>query len=159
MPWVYAIVGLVIGVISGVILCRFTTPQYKNQKNVQKDLETAKFALEQQRQELSDHFAQTAEMLDTLGKDYTKLYQHMSTTASELLPNLPEQDNPFIKKVAQHNADTPSVDTDLKTDNGKNKEASIDNPPKDYVNGATGLFTDKKPEIIKEPELVTAKAS
>ena len=43
---------------------------------MQKELEAAKFELEQQRQELVDHFAQTAEMLDTLGKDYTKLYQH-----------------------------------------------------------------------------------
>lgn len=61
-----------------MLIARLTTPQYKTQKNLQKELESAKFTLEQQRQELSDHFAQTAEMLDTLGKDYTKLYQHMA---------------------------------------------------------------------------------
>ena len=55
---------------------------------MQKDLESAKFELEQQKQDLVDHFAQTAEMLDSLGKEYTKLYQHMAKTSSELLPNL-----------------------------------------------------------------------
>ncbi|TON09838.1 hypothetical protein CGH64_23685, partial [Vibrio parahaemolyticus] len=85
MPWIYAIVGLLVGTIVGVVISRLTTPEYKKQKSVQKELEAAKFELEQQRQELVDHFAQTAEMLDTLGKDYTKLYQHMAKTSSELL--------------------------------------------------------------------------
>ncbi len=151
MPWIYAIVGLLVGAILGIVISRLTTPQYKKQKTIQKDLESAKFALEQQRQELSDHFAQTAEMLDTLGKDYTKLYQHMAKTSSELLPNLPEQDNPFIKKIAEHNVDT-------------SHDASSEEPPKDYVNGATGLLREEKKEVIDaphavSPDPVTAKAS
>lgn len=68
MPWIYAIAGLLVGIAVGMLIARLTTPQYKTQKNLQKELESAKFTLEQQRQELSDHFAQTAEMLDTLGK-------------------------------------------------------------------------------------------
>lgn len=101
MPWIYAIAGLLVGIAVGMLIARLTTPQYKTQKNLQKELESAKFTLEQQRQELSDHFAQTAEMLDTLGKDYTKLYQHMAKTATDLIPNLPEQDNPFSKLAQQ----------------------------------------------------------
>lgn len=153
MPWIYAIVGLLVGAILGIIISRLTTPQYKKQKTLQKDLESAKFALEQQRQELSDHFAQTAEMLDTLGKDYTKLYQHMAKTSTELMPNLPEQDNPFVKKIAEHNVET--IDAN----------AEIEHPPKDYVNGATGLLTEEKKEVVEAPEAVgqepvtTAKAS
>ncbi|MGB5803777.1 MAG: DUF1043 family protein, partial [Vibrio anguillarum] len=80
MPWIYAIVGLLVGAVLGMVISRLTTPQYKNQKSLQKELDNAKFSLEQQRQELSDHFAQAAEILDTLGKDYTKLYQHMAKT-------------------------------------------------------------------------------
>ncbi|MCW8347973.1 DUF1043 family protein [Vibrio sp. ZSDZ65] len=151
MPWIYAVVGLLVGAILGIVISRLTTPQYKKQKTIQKDLESAKFALEQQRQELSDHFAQSAEMLDTLGKDYTKLYQHMAKTSAELLPNLPEQDNPFVKKVAEHNVES-AVDSD------------IDEQPKDYANGATGLLRGEQKQVIESPELVasepvTAKAS
>ncbi|MBW3697149.1 DUF1043 family protein [Vibrio sp. T187] len=147
MPWMYAIVGLLVGAILGVVIARLTKPEYKNQKSVQKELDSAKFALEQQRQELADHFAQTAEMLDTLGKDYTKLYQHMEKTTSELLPNLPEQDNPFVKTAAQHSEKADDTVT------------TISQPPKDYANGSTGLFTEKEKEIIEAPEAVTAKAS
>lgn len=128
MPWIYAIVGLLVGTIVGVVISRLTTPEYKKQKSVQKELEAAKFELEQQRQELVDHFAQTAEMLDTLGKDYTKLYQHMAKTSSELLPNLPEQDNPFDKKTAMYSEQI------------KEDQPEVNEQPKDYANGATGLF-------------------
>ncbi|EHR6440747.1 DUF1043 family protein [Vibrio parahaemolyticus] len=147
MPWIYAIVGLLVGTIVGVVISRLTTPEYKKQKSVQKELEAAKFELEQQRQELVDHFAQTAEMLDTLGKDYTKLYQHMAKTSSELLPNLPEQDNPFDKKTA------------MSSEQIKEDQLEVNEQPKDYANGATGLLKDQEKEIINAPDVVTAKAS
>ncbi len=143
MPWIYAIVGLLVGAIVGIVISRLTTPQYKKQKETQKELESARFSLEQQRQELADHFAQTAEMLDVLGKDYTKLYQHMAKTSSELLPNLPEQDNPFIKRITQQNDDTPVSESDLQ--------------PKDYAKGATGLLREEEKEIIKAPQIVEAE--
>jgi len=138
---------LLVGTIVGVVISRLTTPEYKKQKSVQKELEAAKFELEQQRQELVDHFAQTAEMLDTLGKDYTKLYQHMAKTSSELLPNLPEQDNPFDKKTA------------MSSDKVEEDQSDVNEQPKDYANGATGLLKDQEKEIIDAPEAVTAKAS
>ncbi|WP_025591770.1 Z-ring associated protein ZapG [Vibrio parahaemolyticus] len=147
MPWIYAIVGLLVGTIVGVVISRLTTPEYKKQKSVQKELEAAKFELEQQRQELVDHFAQTAEMLDTLGKDYTKLYQHMAKTSSELLPNLPEQDNPFDKKTA------------MSSEQIKEDQPEVNEQPKDYANGATGLLKDQEKEIINAPDVVKAKAS
>ena len=147
MPWIYAIVGLLVGTIVGVVISRLTTPEYKKQKSVHKELEAAKFQLEQQRQELVDHFAQTAEMLDTLGKDYTKLYQHMAKTSAELLPNLPEQDNPFDKKTA------------MSTDVAEEQQEDANEQPKDYANGATGPLKDQEKEVIEAPELVAAKAS
>ncbi len=147
MPWIYAVAGLLVGTIVGVVVSRLTTPGYKKQKSVQKELESAKFELEQQRQDLVDHFAQTAEILDTLGKDYTKLYQHMAKTSSELLPNLPEQDNPFDKKTA------------MSSEQIEEDQADANEQPKDYANGATGLLKDQEKEIINAPDVVTAKAS
>lgn len=149
MPWMYAIVGLLVGLVVGVVVSRLTTPEYKKQKNIKKELDAAKYELEQQRQELIDHFSQTAELLDTLGKDYSKLYQHMAKTSSELLPNLPAQDNPFDKLplAAKENEDNPSA------------ADALTEQPKDYANGATGLFNDQKKVILDAPEAITAKAS
>lgn len=146
MPWIYAIAGLLVGIVVGMLIARVTTPQYKTQKKLQKELESTKFTLEQQRQELSDHFAQTAEMLDGLGKDYSKICQHMAKTASDLIPNLPEQDNPFNKLAAQSKEESkPSEEWDQ--------------PPKDYALGATGLLRNEEKAIIRSADLVNAKAS
>ncbi|KDO15014.1 membrane protein [Vibrio metoecus] len=146
MPWIYAIAGLLVGIAVGMLIARLTTPQYKTQKNLQKELESTKFTLEQQRQELSDHFAQTAEMLDTLGKDYTKLYQHMAKTATDLIPNLPEQDNPFSKLAQQKESENKQPE-------------ELEQPPKDYALGATGLLRGEEKAIIRSADLVNAKAS
>ncbi|WP_194436279.1 Z-ring associated protein ZapG [Vibrio fluminensis] len=139
MPWIYALVGVLVGAVIGFAISRFTAPDYKKQKKLYKDLETAKFELEQQKQELTDHFAQSAEMLDSLGKEYTKLYQHMAKTSSELLPNIPEQDNPFAQKVAQQK-------------NASSADQSLEDAPKDYANGATGLLREEKKEYVDAPE-------
>ncbi|MDW6001761.1 Z-ring associated protein ZapG [Vibrio mangrovi] len=149
MPWIYTIVGLLIGCVVGVVIARLTTPQYKNQKSLQKDLDSAKFALEQQRQELMDHFAQTAEMLDIIGKDYTKLYQHLAKTSSELVPNLPEQDNPFIKTIVKHK------EPDTESQNAQNQNF----PPKDYALGASGMLRDEEKPIIHSKDIVNAQVS
>ncbi|KHT49075.1 Z-ring associated protein ZapG [Vibrio sinaloensis] len=151
MPWIYALVGLLVGTLLGVIVSRLTTPGYKKQKSTQKELETAKFELEQQKQDLADHFAQTADMLDSLGKEYTKLYQHMTNTSSELLPNIPVQDNPFNKKVAEQSK--PELVVNEETDESPNEA------PKDYASGATGLLKEEKKEILDSEQVVTAKAS
>lgn len=153
MPWIYALVGLLAGLILGVAISRLTTPSYKKQKNVQKDLESAKFELEQQKQDLADHFAQSAEMLDSLGKEYTKLYQHMAKTSSELLPNIPEQDNPFVKKITQQ-ADSQSEGSHQAAD-----VAPLNEAPKDYASGSTGLLKEEKKEILDSQDVVSAKAS
>ncbi|KJY82214.1 membrane protein [Vibrio galatheae] len=152
MPWIYALVGLLIGAVLGVVISRLTTPGYKKQKSVQKDLENAKFELEQQKQDLADHFAQTAEMLDSLGKEYTKLYQQMAKTSSELLPNIPDQDNPFVKKITQKSTDESEIHHDIDL-------APLSEAPKDYASGSTGLLKEQKKEILDSQDVVSAKAS
>lgn len=145
MPWIYGLVGLLVGAIIGIIIARIKTPQYKKHKQMQKALDSAKFELEQQRQELADHFAQTAELLDVLGKDYTKLYQHMAKTSQELLPAQPDQDNPFARLTSGEEQPTEPV--------SRNRD---DVEPKDYVKGSTGLLKTEEKEIIEAPEAVKA---
>ncbi len=157
MPWIYAIIGLLVGCVVGVVVSRITTPQNKNQKTLQKELDSTKFALEQQRQELADHFAQTAEMLDTIGKDYTKLYQHLAKTSQELIPNLPEQDNPFVKTAAKHNKS--SVTPIAHNHDISEPDSEDEHQPKDYANGATGLLKNEEIQIINSKEMVNVQAN
>ncbi|MFH0257497.1 Z-ring associated protein ZapG [Vibrio rumoiensis] len=143
MAFLYAAVGLVIGLIIGIIIARVMTPEYKKHKQLQKELETAKFELEQHRQDLSDHFSNSAEMLDTLGKNYTKLYQHMAQTSSDLLPNIPKQDNPFVTQTAE---------APLESEERKPEETP-EIQPKDYANGSTGLLKDQPKTYVESPTM------
>lgn len=143
----YAGIGLVIGLILGVVIARLMTPEYKKHKQVQKDLEKAKFELEQNRQELIDHFQNSANLLDDLGKSYTKLYQHLQKTSSELLPNLPQQDNPFIE-----------ARLDMIEDEADEKIVEVQGePPRDYAQGSSGVFHDKPVETKDKKDDATKK--
>ena len=137
MAWKYALIGLAVGITIGFMISRFTVPGIKHQKSLKQDLEKSKYELEQYRQELVDHFATSATMLEALAKDFNKMYDHMASTSKELMPNLPEQDNPFSARLGEM---TLSPELNKKVAHVKDE---ISKQPKDYANGATGLLKDE----------------
>lgn len=54
---------------------------------------------------------------------------------------------------------TAAAHSDKPQEKSSAKEATLEEQPKDYANGATGLFTEQKKEIMDAPDVVTAKAS
>ncbi|WBA15102.1 Z-ring associated protein ZapG [Salinivibrio proteolyticus] len=126
MAWINSLIFLIIGVAVGFLIARMTTRDLKQQKDLKRELEKSRYELEQYRQELVDHFAQSADLLDTISKDYSKLYQHMAKTSSDLMPNLPEQDNPFAKRLGKI--------TEIK------ETTDSDQPPRDYSDTGSGLL-------------------
>ena len=152
MPWIYALLGLLIGSVLGLVISRLSMPNNQKQKDLQKELDKTKYQLEQQKQDLTDHFAQTAEMLDSLGKEYTKLYQHMSKTSAELLPSLPEQDNPFMKKITQKS----------NKNSGQKKEtveAECYQVPRDYAAVGDSGETNSNSTSDDQQDTTSSKAS
>ncbi|OOF12493.1 MULTISPECIES: Z-ring associated protein ZapG [Salinivibrio] len=129
MAWINSLIFLIIGVAVGFLIARMTTRDLKQQKDLKRELEKSRYELEQYRQELVDHFAQSADLLDTISKDYSKLYQHMAKTSSDLMPNLPEQDNPFAKRLGKI--------TEIK------EATDGDQPPRDYSDTGSGLLKEE----------------
>ncbi|NAW65665.1 Z-ring associated protein ZapG [Photobacterium halotolerans] len=132
MAWIYAILIFAAGALVGAFAARLGNKNLKQQKELQKELDKTKYQLEQYRQELVDHFARSSDLLDNLAKDYSKLYEHMAKTSAELMPNLPEQDNPFSQRISTLTpiADEPETET----------EELGTHQPRDYANGASGLL-------------------
>lgn len=135
MAWINTLVFVIIGIVIGFIIARLTMRENTQQKDLKKELEKSRYELEQYRQELVDHFAQSAELLDNISRDYSKLYQHMANTSAELMPNLPEQDNPFAKRISKLSEVTEEPEV-------------AQNPPRDYSDGASGLLKSQ-PETSK----------
>lgn len=144
MTWIPALLIFVVGALIGAFVARLGNKNVKQQKELKKDLDKSRYELEQYRQELVDHFARSAELLDNVAKDYSKLYEHMAKTSTELMPNLPAQDNPFAHRISN-----------LTAVKAEHSDDETQGQPRDYANGATGLFsgkTEDKSEVASEPE-------
>ncbi|MDC9589215.1 Z-ring associated protein ZapG [Xenorhabdus sp. XENO-10] len=133
MTWEYALIGLIIGFIIGALAVRFGSSKLRQQNAQQAELEKNRAELEEYRKELVSHFARSAELLDNMARDYRQLYQHMAKSSNDLMPNMPVQDNPFNYRLSESEA--------------KTHKATANMPPRDYSEGASGLFRpiqDKK---------------
>ncbi|MBD1226802.1 Z-ring associated protein ZapG [Xenorhabdus griffiniae] len=126
MTWEYALIGLIIGFIVGALAVRFGSSKLRQQNTLQAELEKNRAELEEYRKELVSHFARSAELLDNMARDYRQLYQHMAKSSNELMPNMPVQDNPFNYRLSESETE-------------KNK-VTANTPPRDYSEGASGLF-------------------
>ncbi|WP_087016646.1 Z-ring associated protein ZapG [Thaumasiovibrio subtropicus] len=152
------------GIVVGALLTRLLSRKTKQQKDLQKDLDKTRYELEQYRQELVDHFAQSAGLLDNIAKDYSKLYQHMAKTSTELMPNLPAQDNPFAARISHltpvENETPEAAEKEEPQPEEAPEEEVIAQAPKDYSDEATGLLSgETSQEKRDEPEAPKEKVS
>ncbi|BBI92333.1 Z-ring associated protein ZapG [Serratia symbiotica] len=130
MTWEYALVGLVFGIVIGAVAMRFGNRKLRQQQALQHELDKSKTELEKYRQELVGHFAYSAELLDNMARDYRQLYQHMAKSSNNLLPDLPNQENPFRYQLTEAEADNDQAPVAI---------------PRDYSEGASGLLRGQVP--------------
>lgn len=123
--WRAALLGLVVGFAIGYFLLRFTKGSVKKQVKTETELRQLKAQLENQKQQLEKHFAESANLLKTLAQDYQHLYQHFAGASVQLLPELDEK----ALFQAQNVGDADETST-----------AVSDDQPKDYSEGSSGLL-------------------
>jgi len=123
--WRAALLGLGVGFAIGYFLLRFTKGSVKKQVKTETELRQLKAQLENQKQQLEKHFAESANLLKTLAQDYQHLYQHFASASVQLLPELDEKALFQAQNVG--GADETST-------------AVSDDQPKDYSEGSSGLL-------------------
>ncbi len=123
--WRAALLGLVVGFAIGYFLLRFTKGSVKKQVKTETELRVLKEQLENQKQQLESHFAESANLLKTLAQDYQHLYQHFAGASVQLLPELND------KALFQEQ----QLDV-----TGEVSPATPDDQPKDYSEGSSGLL-------------------
>jgi len=121
MTWEYALIGLVVGIIIGAVAMRFGNKKLREQRSLQYELEKSKAELADYREELTNHFAHSAELLDNMARDYRQLYQHMAKGSNDL----PGEKNPFAYQLTESEADNDQVPVQM---------------PRDYPDSASGLL-------------------
>lgn len=125
MTWEYGIIGLVVGLFIGALLMRFGSKKLREQHAVQYELEKTRAELQDHKQELSNHFAKSAELLNEMTNSYRELYQHMAQSSQHLLP-----EEPAVQEAFQHRL----------TENSHNLDAESVQMPRDYSENASGLL-------------------
>ncbi|OCG18617.1 MULTISPECIES: YhcB family protein [unclassified Gilliamella] len=122
--YVYLIIGLVIGFIIGFIFVSVISPKARKYAKVKQELDQTKDELRVQKQMIAKHFSHSAEILDSMAKDFRRLYQHMAENSSQFM----DSDN------------VQSLDFDSSSDSNEKKEVTLDKQPRDYSDNSSGLF-------------------
>ncbi|WP_026313133.1 YhcB family protein [Actinobacillus capsulatus] len=114
-------VAFVIGIIVGCVIVRAFKGNVKQHIQLENELKETKAKVEEQKQQLEQHFEQSAALLSTLAEDYKKLYQHLAQSSEKLLP---ETEQIAFFKQSQ---------LPLKHENSEDQ-------PRDYSEGSSGLL-------------------
>lgn len=123
------VIGLIFGIVIGRLLHR---SQITDTSKLKAELKESRRELEQYRQQVSEHFENSAVLLNSFAEQYQKLYQHMAEQSEQLLDpqaiSKPLFDNPANAKLSAPEA---------------NKTGEPSDPPKDYSGQSTGLLEDE----------------
>ncbi|GJH42620.1 DUF1043 family protein [Pasteurella canis] len=128
--WQAAVIGLIIGFVISYLLLRFTKDSVKKQVKTEAELQKVKNQLDNQKQQLEKHFAESAELLKNIAQDYQKLYKHLAVSSTQLLPELthkPLFSNELITSTSE-----------------KHNNINTDEQPRDYSEGSSGLLKNEK---------------
>ena len=121
--------ALLFGLIVGLIIGRSgSDSQERNQLKSQLDATTLE--LEQYKSTVNDHFARTAELVNSLTDSYREVHQHLATSAEQLCDSsqLPEQ----LQQPLHSSAQAEQSDTENTEEAPVETGASVE-PPKDYA--------------------------
>ena len=134
--WQAALIGLIIGWVLAYVLLRLTKDSVKKQIKTEAKLQQVQTELNNQKQQLEKHFAESAELLKTLAQDYQKLYRHLATSSTQFLPELtnnPLFEQNLISAESSENTEnnTEKTEEDIKAE----KDA-----PRDYSEGSSGIL-------------------
>ncbi|MWP61374.1 YhcB family protein [Gilliamella sp. Pas-s25] len=120
----YLMIGLVIGFIIGFIFVSVISPKARKYAKVKHELEQAKDELIAQKQMIAKHFSHSAEILDSMAKEFRRLYQHMAENSGQFIDG----------------DKATSLDFDSNSDSDEKKEMILDKQPRDYSDNSSGLF-------------------
>ena len=125
--WVAIGIAFIVGLFIGYIAVRLTKGSVKHQAKTEAELKTIKIQLDSQQAKIELPANDCTDLFKTLINDYQKLYRHYATSSNNLLG---EKDHKGLFTQQLITA----------TDKSQNEQ------PRDYSEGASGLFKENKEE-------------
>jgi len=147
MDWTINILFLVIGGAIGFIIAKLTAGRSQTDNAVTIKNQQLEAEMEQYKQDVEQHFADSANLLGNMAQEYSNVYKHMAQAQKSLLPDsdltikIPfiEPKEPSLVKEALEEVEIEAAANDAKNDSAQ---------PNDYVSGSHGIINppaDKAP--------------
>ncbi|MGX2950064.1 YhcB family protein [Ursidibacter sp. B-7004-1] len=124
--WLAIVAAFIVGAIIGYVVLKATNANAQKQQKLENELKVATAKLDAQKEQLEQHFQQSANLLATLAEDYKKLYTHLAKGSQNLLPDEATQKIEFFKQSQL-----------------AEKSTNDDEQPKDYSEGSSGILKAK----------------
>jgi uncharacterized membrane-anchored protein YhcB (DUF1043 family) len=150
MDWTISIVTFIIGSLLGYFICRIQLNGGSGSNEQQAKNEQLQTELNQYKQDVEQHFAGSAELLNKMATDYSKIYQHMAQSQQTLLPDSEPAISPLFIEDKESSVTTQGVNESEspadETTAAKEDEPTANHQPNDYVDGSHGIINSPKME-------------
>jgi uncharacterized membrane-anchored protein YhcB (DUF1043 family) len=121
MIWLVAVGCLAVGIVIGVVLASRMNTSPSRVQELENQIRSLKESHGEYRDNVSDHFSMTAELVQHMTQSYREVYQHLATGAQDLCPS------EVASKLLPTDTDAAFETTPIE------EETSGLNPPKDYA--------------------------
>lgn len=81
---VTGIAGLVVGCVIGVLLARTTNPDQQQNRELENRLNKAEGKLNDYQHEVTEHFAETSQLVNSLTQSYKEVHEYLANSALKL---------------------------------------------------------------------------
>mgnify|MGYP000206318372 CR=1 FL=1 len=143
MDWTIYILFLVIGAVIGFAIAKLMAPSDKSDSAAIAKNQQLEAELQQYKQDVEQHFSDSADLLGNMAQEYSKVYSHMAQAQQSLLPDsdltikIPfvEEKEPSLVKEAIEEVEIEAAANDAKAESAQ---------PNDYVTGSHGIINPEK---------------
>ena len=153
MDWTISIVTFIIGALLGYFICKIQSNSGQPSEAQEAKNQQLQTELDQYKQDVEQHFSSSADLLNKMAQDYSKIYQHMAQSQQTLLPDSEPSIAPLFLEETKEKLEHESI--------VQNELAEEEPPqaaqPNDYVQGSHGIIN--QPNRSSQPEKETASSS
>ncbi|XOD70129.1 MAG: ZapG family protein [Sodalis sp. (in: enterobacteria)] len=114
MTWEYALIGLVLGIIIGVVALRFGTPKIRQQLTDHYKIEKSKAKLDSYHKEMANHLTHSVKLLDKMGENYRQFYQNIAKSSNSRQTEQHTENNELRYRLTEAEADNDQIPVEMR---------------------------------------------
>lgn len=136
-----AIIGILLvlaGAVVGFFVARYWLKEHSDEARLNEQVQQSREQLAAYQQEVAEHFATASALVEQLEETQDKLKAYLRHS-SEILQQ--EQAQPSLPFFAEDTMRQLRMASQLQKDSSKGKKETAEQPPRDYSDKKSGLFT------------------